>query len=373
MMTSKLLMRITLMMGLTLCLSACWDNRPINDRMLVLSMGFDPAHKAHQYQVTFQAPTPSATASSDSGGGSSGSSGMEVFDVKGTGPDLAATFSEAQAQVSKDLFLGQLILVAISTKLPPGELASIMNSLTRIGTLDKTPFVIATNQSATQVLEHTSPQARFPCFYFLTLFSCTTCQTDSLGVRLWQFLSREATPGVDAFLPVVSTAPQGFTTDTVALYRKYRYVTTLSPKETQIFGILEGISHKANFYFPRWQADIRAVSGGSHLSTTVIHGQVHATINLRLTATLASIGSVTENAQELSMVAQAASKRITDDARRLIQKTQALDVDPLGIGRMLSWQHPRSYTQYLPWHQEYPKVDVTVHCTVTINKMGDLK
>jgi spore germination protein KC len=286
---------------------------------------------------------------------------------------LAATFSGAQAQVSKDLFLGQLILVGLSTKLTASQMQSIMSGLLRIGTLDKTPFVIATSSSTSKVLEHTSPQARFPCFYFLSLFSCTDCQTDALGVRLWQLMARQATPGVDPYLPVVAPAPQGYYTDTVALYRKYQYIATLTPKETMVFGILQGISHKANFYFPHLDADVRSISGGKSLSTTVVGGRIHATINLHLTATLAQIGTVTETAQDLSRLSYDTARTISTEATALIKKTQKLDVDPWGIGRTLSWSHPNAFRRSLPWHKTYPTVDVTVHCEVKINKMGDLK
>ncbi len=370
---SKLLLRGAYALILLASLTGCWDNRPINKRVLVLSLGFDPAKSGQDYRTLFQAPTPTATAASQGGSGGSSSTSMDVFDVSGTGPDVAATFAGAQAQVSKDLFLGQTILVALSTKLSSAQLASIMSGLLRIGTLDKTPFVLATDGPTSQVLEHTSPQARFPCFYFLTLFSCAKCQTDTLSVRLWQLMDRQSTPGVDPFLPVSAPAPEGFFTNTVALYRKYQYVTTLSPQETTIFGILEGLSHKANFYFPRWKADVRAVTGSKSLSTQLVDDKVHATINLRLNGTLAQIGSVTESSQDVARLSSATAHQIATEATALIKKTQALDVDPWGIGRQLSWQHPNAFAARRPWHQTYPTIDVTVHCSVKIDQLGDVK
>ncbi|MHB1610429.1 MAG: Ger(x)C family spore germination protein [Sulfobacillus sp.] len=355
--------------ALSVGLTGCWGNRPVNDRILVLCMGIDPAKSPQQFTVIFQAPTPSAVTNS-SQGSSSGSGQSEVFAVKGTGRGLEAAFNEAQAQVSKDLYLGQLQLVVISDKMKPELLHRAIESLRSIGPLDKTPYIVVAKNSAFKVLQQSSPQAKFPSLYFISLFGCVSCQTDAIGVRFWQYLVRLTTSGVDPFLPVALPFSQGYRVDQVALYRGYQYVTTLDPVQTMNFGILEGLSHKVSLFLPRWQATIAFLTGPSRLTTQVVDGHVQARFNVRLTATLQGISSSSVTPIELSQISKRASEIIAQRCAAVIRQTQHDDVDPFGIGRMLSWQHPNTFHRFADWHKEYPKIHVIVHCVVKITSVG---
>ncbi len=365
--------RVFVALGLLVVLTGCWDNRPINSRDMVLAMGLAPDHHPGAFSTVFQAPTPSAVSAGSSGSSSGGSSKKDTFDVVGSGPDLSETFNEAQAQVSKDLYLGQMQLIVLSTRLQPMYFKRAFDGLGRIATLAKTPFVIASPTPLIKLLHHTSPQDRFPSLYFSTLFSCHTCQTDAFGVRLWQVLVRLATPGVDIFLPVATPLKDGYLVDSVALYRHFQYVTTLTPRQSMAFGILDAISHKGSIFLPHYNASLRAIAGSSALTTHLRHGQVDATFTIKLTSTLEGIGSVTETAAQIAGMSDRASATIAASCLNLLQVTQKDDVDPLGVGRTLSWQNPRAFDHFRHWHQEYPHVHMRVHVSVTINKMGDVK
>lgn len=373
MMKVKIVARILLLMSLLTGVTGCWDNRPVNSRAMVLSMGFGPAKHPGEFTTVFQAPTPSAVTSGSAGPAGGGSSSKDTFDVTGSGPDVPKTFNEAQAQVSKDLYLGQMQLIAISTHLQPMYFKRVFDGLGRIPTLAKTSFVVATPTSIKELLHHTSPQDKFPSLYFATLFSCHTCQTDAFGMRLWRVLVRLATPGVDIYLPVAVPIKDGYMVASVALYRKFQYVTTLTPIQSMTFGILAGISHKESLFMPKFNGSLRAIVGGSSLTTRMVDGHVDANFSIHLSATLEGIGSVTESAIQLSEMSNRASATIAQSCLDLLKFTQKEDVDPLGIGRQFSWQHPTAFDHFAHWHQEYPHVHMTVHCTVTINKMGDIK
>lgn len=372
MMKVRQLPKLVFILSLLLGVSGCWDNRPVNSRAMVLSMGMAPDKHPGDFSVVFQAPTPSAVVSS-SGSGGGGSSAPSTFDVRGAGPALSEAFNQAQAKVSKDLYLGQVQLIVLSTHLQPQYFKRAFDGLGRIATLDKTPFVIASPSSLKTLLHHTSPQDKFPSLYFSSLFSCHTCQTDAFSMRLWRVLLRLATPGVDIFVPVAEPTTDGYLVDAVALYRHFQYVTTLTRTQSMTFGILAGISHKASLFLPRYDASLRALAGTSALSTQLVNGQVNATFNIHLTSTLEGIGSVTETASQLSGMSERASATIAQSCLNLLRLTQKDDVDPLGIGRHLSWQHPNAFSRFVHWHQEYPHIHMTVHCTVIINKMGDIK
>lgn len=354
-----------------LSLAGCWDNRSVDHRDLVLVMGISPSHKVKgDVAISFIAPTPDAMAITSSGGSSS----TNFLVLRGRGKTLSDAFSSAQAQTPRDLYLGHLELVTFSTHLSASEMFRTLNALARIGTLDKTPYIASTAVPITDAVAKSTPQDKFPGLYYHRMFSCTKCQTVSYGIRFWQVIARLATPGVDLALPDIQPGPEGGVVDRLSLWRHDQYVATLPVNTSQILGLLQGRSHKLSFYLTHAQgADIRAVAGGSSIHTTVgSDGKVSAQINLSLTATLDGINTTTETASQLSEISRQASHLIALRSVATIRTLQKLNVDPLGIGRELSWQHPSRYGQLHHWHAIWPHVPVTVHVHIKVNKMGDV-
>ncbi len=360
---------------LAVTMTGCWDNQPLNTRTLVLAMGFYPGPKPGTVQVDFAYPTPSGLASSNPTSGSGGSSSTPSFGtLTGIGSTLAEAFSAAQAKTSHDLYLGHTVLLVFSTQLKPTELKRLTDALNRIGTLDKTPFVAASPAPFDKVVGVKMPQEEFPSLYYEQLFSCTTCSQLTLGLRLWQMMERLVTPGVDLVLPVLTPTPEGPAVDRVAIYHKFQYATTLTPKQTTAYGIAAGLSKKTGVYLPRyWQADFNAVSDTSTVSARTQGGSVDATVALKVTATLQSLSTGTESAHQLSVLSKQLSKILAGEVLQFLDTTQKNDTDVLGVGRSLSWSNPQTFSAIPSWHAEYPKVHFTVKCMVTINKMGDIK
>jgi len=362
-----------LLIVLSLILAGCWDNVPLESRNLVDAMGFYPGPKPGWMTVYFEFPTPmgmAANTTSSSGGGS----GPDFTYLTGIGRSLGEAFSAAQAKSSRDLYLGHVELFVFSTHLPAPQFRTIVSSLARIGTLDKTPFVAVTGAPYAEVLGKVSPQARFPSLYFERLFSCPTCQQLGLGVRFWQLEERLATPGVDAVLPYINPVAEGQAVNRVALYRGPQYVTTLSVPETTAYALIAGHSYKTSLYLTHaYDANLIAVTGPSRLSVGMVGHHVHATVNLALTATLESLDTNTETAKQLSQISQQASTVVAHTVAHFLEHTQKLDTDVLGVGRLLSWTAPRQFARVGSWAKRYPQVRFTVHCRVTINKMGDIK
>jgi spore germination protein len=194
-------------------------------------------------------------------------------------------------------------------------------------------------------------------------------------VRFWQFSSDTLTPGIDPYLPEVHVSSSGkeVSVNRVALYRHLHYVTTLNARETTTFGLLKGLARKVSIFIPKEQAALRNIHGSSTLRIEPNHGHIHAIFHITLSSTLQSIKTETETAQQLSQLSQEASQLLAHRAVAFLHKTQKLDVDPLGVGRQLDWRYPDTFRTLGSWHNEYPKISMTVHVTVRIDRMGDVK
>lgn len=368
------LIRVLAAVLLLFSLSGCWNNRPVDERDLVFTLGLKNGPPKAPLQVIFQLPTPTALIAYAAHKGISPKT-SPVADVSGSGQTVAQCFNQAQAQVSRDLYLGQIQLVEVATSLKPAVLGQALTDLTRIGTMDMTPFIFATGQPLDMVMPANTTQAQFPTLYYASLFSCTHCQTDNLGIKLWQFAADVNTPGVDPRLPYVSVDPstKEIVIDRVALYRHLQFVTTLSPTQTEDFGLLKGIANKVSLFIPQGHISLRSIHGQAHLQTAVVHGTAQAKFIINLTCTLANTATVTETPAANAAIASQASGILARQCLKLLRYTQAKDVDPLGVGRMFDWQHPNTFLKFRHWHQEYPKVAMTVHVNLHVYKLGNIK
>lgn len=360
---------------LALTLTGCWDDVPLDRRTLVMDMGFYPGPKPNMLTVYFGFPTPTGlTSSNGAGSGGGGGSAPEFSYVSGSGYSLSQAFSQAQAKVGRDLYLGHTVLLVFSTKLPSQEFKLLDNAINRIGTLDKTPFVAATSAPWNTVVSVKMVQEEFPALYYEELFSCPRCTQFALGTRLWQTSTRLAKPGVDLVLPQLSPTPQGPKVDQVALYRDYQYVGTWNHRQTTDYALAAGKSRKTSLTFPNhWHASFDAVADKMQLSASARGHQVHAIVTLRATETLVTLDTAKEDAEQLSVLSRASSQQIAGRVLKILELSQKQDVDVLGVGRQLSWTAPTKFYQFQNWHEEYPHVHWTVHCIVRIDKMGDIK
>ncbi|NMP21208.1 spore gernimation protein [Sulfobacillus sp. DSM 109850] len=363
------------MVTVSVLLSGCWDDMPLDTRTLVLAMGFYPGPKPGEVTVDFAFPTPTGlTSSNGSGSGGSGGKGPPSDTLSGTGYTLAQAFSAAQAKTNRDLYLGHTILLVFSTQLSAKTLKLLENALERIGTLDKTPFVAAASAPFDKVVAVKMTQEEFPALYFEELFSCALCTQFGLGVRLWQMAERLTTPGVDLVLPEITPTSQGPAVDHIAVYRGYQYVRSFGHTETAAFALATGKSRKTSLFFPQhWNAEFNFVNTSMHLAVTPKGNTVDATVSLKATETLESISTGTESTHQLAVLSQASSAAIGQRVLQFLDTTQKNEADVLGVGRQLSWTHPEAFKRFKNWHQEYPHVHFTVKTTVKINKMGDIK
>lgn len=358
---------------LLLSLSGCWNDQALNERDLVLTLGVSPAKKPGQIELTFQIPTPSALTSMQAGGSSGGGSSAQFFDVQGIGPNVPLAFTEAQAKVSRDLYLGQIEVLAFSTQLSPALLHRAVAALDRLGPMDKTPYVVATSGSVTKVIEYQSPQEKLPALYFETLFLCKSCQTNALGMHFWQLAERLHTPGVSAVLPQVDLSSSGYTVDKISVYRGYHYVTTLNPSLTQDYGLLADVSHKNGLFLAKpFESGLRAVDAKTSIRSKLAKGHLKSTLDVRVKATLDSISTYTATPTQVAQIAKAASMRLSRRLAHFLALTQKLDIDPVGIGRQLNSRHPSWFKAVGPWFKAYPRIHFKVHVQVFVRRIGNL-
>ena len=301
-------------------------------------------------------------------------SGKPVEDIVVSGSGITQCFSRAQSKIAKDLYLGQIQLVDLSTHMTPPTLLRALVSLNRIGTMDLTPFIFVSGSPLPDVMDTPGNGAQFPTLYYVTQATCVDCQPVNLSIHLWQFSSDALTPGVDPHLPYVTVEPnKNVTINRIALYRHLQFIVALNPQQTADYGLLKGLAQKLTLAVPYDHATVRDIHGYSRLSTHLKGGQIQARFHIVLQGTLANLRSITDTTTDNAIIARESSEILSRQCLAVLTFTQQHDVDPWGIGRMLNWQHPDAFVRYPHWHQEYPRVEMVVHVQMQLHKLGDLK
>ncbi|MCY0880393.1 MAG: hypothetical protein OWS74_00195, partial [Firmicutes bacterium] len=293
------------------------------------------------------------------------------YDAQGASTSVVGALNKVQNHLSRMIDLGQVQGLMLSTHLSSRQFNDALTGLAELPLLNKTPYVLVTSQPVETVMTHQTPQQQLPTLYYHTVFNCDTCYPAVWKIRLWQVLDRLNTPGIDLVLPQTGISSEGYRLSQVALYRKTRYITTLSPNQTRTLAFLEGVAANETLPLPHHHGTLYGIHGSRTLSVSVSAPHtITATVHLNLKGSWISSAEYDPSNAQIAAIAHNASQRILSQSLALLQKTRTLDVDPLGIGRQLSWTDPQAFQQMRPWHRQYPHVHFVVDCHFTVQKLG---
>src|SRR5579875_3066791 len=265
-------------------LTGCWDNRPIDQRSFVLIMGVWPAGK-HNVELALQIPTAQGLTSLQGAGFGGGSLGAPSYVLTARAPTMLGALAEAEGQSDRDIYLGQVVLVVVSTRLSPIQFRGVMNTLMRLGPFDKIAYMAATNLSAAQFMKAQSVETAQPALYFLSLFSCSRCTPVNMSRTVWDTEQAVATPGEGLALPLVGGTQNGYRIDRLVLYEDDRPAVVLTPRETAMLSFAMNRTSKAVVSLPASGGvpiSVRSVDAKARSSTRLVHGRLHITVSLSL-------------------------------------------------------------------------------------------
>lgn len=359
------LVAICLTLGI---LTGCGDNRPLNYRALVLAMGFAPAPH-HRLTVYLQIPTPRGLTSLSTGG--AGNSGATTYTLHATGSTVGRALSRAQAGVNQELYLGQLQAVILSTHLNATQFADVASTFTRLGTLVKTAYALATPAPMATVFATTAPSTPIAPLYFATEFGCAHCQTVNLKREIWNIEQAQYGPPVRTlWLPLIEPSPQGFRTNTVALYQQDQVVRHLTARQTVLLGYLLGRTSTGTVHLV-WDGlpvSIRALRAHAHFrrqwrgSTLTVH------VTLSVVGNLDAFPASLPLDPHLTWVRTATADDLDAETGALATQLAHAGLDPWTLGQAAAWQHPDAVAD---WQQAYRQSRWMVTAHVHLREIGD--
>ncbi|MCL6563059.1 MAG: hypothetical protein K6U87_08635 [Firmicutes bacterium] len=356
--------------ALSVGLAGCWSNRPVERRNLALMLGVGPAPH-HQLRLLFQIPTRAGLTGLTKGSGSGSEPSFNI--IEGVGTTLTDAFAQAQAKTTRDLYLGQVEVVAFSTKLSPQEFEQARNMFSRLGSLDKTAYAVAT-PSVRALLSLQPRSGELPGIILASNFGCLSCNVEHLERRVWDMETASYNRGINLWLPLLTAGKSGFEINQMAVYADGHPVLTLSPAETQALGYVMGLTHKGTVSF-RWHDHLVALRGldaRPYFHLTWVQGRPHIDVTLRITGALAEYlgGELTPEA--LSEVQATAEHLIARRVTAVLRRLQQAKVDPVGFGQAWVWFHPGRFARLGSWRQAFSQAAIHVEVQLRLHDIGDL-
>ena len=363
--------RVLWLLLAALFLSGCWDLEEIDRRTVVLGMAFDDAGGSG-WRMLATVPDPRALV--PSGGTVIGPQPEEpaFTTLEVTAPTATETLARLREITSRELFLGQVLVVGASERLARKGLGPLLEFLMNDTDIPRAAWFVVTAGPPARVLGTKPPQQTFPEFYLDDVFRARGKPVGVLGLPYWKLWVASLRPGQDAVVPVVEPGPhQQMRVARVAAFRGDRLVGILTPTETRLLAITRDARNAT------WQV---ALSGGRaiNLRPLGVHYRIRALdpgsdgtprfrFEVRMNAVLTEAHGYT--ALRVGNFEGEARRDLTRALERLIRRLQGWGSDPWGFGERWRLAHPERFPP-ARWREEWRRARVEVDVRVNISRGG---
>ncbi len=352
-------------------LSGCWDQRPVETRAAILAIGVDPGPRKGLLRVTFVFPNVTLTA----GSLTSVPSGQETFTMTVIASTLAAAISTVQREQSRAIYLGQVRVVALSTRLAPRIWMTSLHDLTQMGTMVLSFWVVATANANKLVALH-PPTEMVPEVALYRALSCK-CQDLRWPGRAWSVWTNAVTPGVTLAVADVSanSTTNTFSLKTLAILARDG-VSTWSLEATTGWAYLTGrsLAESVSIRMPSGDlASIGHIHGTTQLKFTGTVGHVHLVDTVRLQGTVLGGGAEMGSGKRDPALTEDVSRTIRQACDAAIQAAIDGHVDPFGWHRDLIWRRGAAFFPAPAGTISWQGWRVAVHVTFQIRNEGVLR
>lgn len=343
-------------MGLS---TGCWDQRTVASRAVVLAVAVDPGPRPGVWAWTFDLPRVTALSSSTI---SSIVSANAYFSLTVLSGSYADALLKAQERVARDLYFGQMRILALSTQLPTAAWIHVVDTFNRTGLVRKTFYVVAAPNAAALFKAPLSADSE-PSFLLQKLFTADS-QPYVFKEQAWKIWDDIVTPGITAVVPVVEVTPQQtIVVNQLAVLSSPRVALWPRPVAAG-WAYLTGHVTKAT-----WTLSDQSVRG---IGMTLIRGKARWTIRRRgrqveVSGTLTYRGILEEYPQRLGWepsrlhhIERIVADGIVKAGLRTLKMAEADHIDPFGWHRNLLWQEgqenvlrPLETVSWQGWHVRF--------------------
>ncbi len=326
-------------------LTGCWDQHPVEFRAPVAGISIDPTSRPDRYAFTFLFPNVTITASSIE----SIPTDQQFYSISVTAPTLIQAVDDVQHRQSRALYMGQVRILCLSTRLPVQVWRSVLQESADSGRFVMT-FWVLTSPEARKVLESISPSEVVPD---VALYRALNSRVQPVlwpgrGWRVWEDM---VTPGISP--AVMEVHPSG---QQVALHQ----LAVLGPH-----GIVrwdgdqtDGWAYAVGRVIRETETvrvDQQATSVGlirAHTRTRVVRTPSGVVVQLHLRCSGEVVGGGVGQQDSIAMDRKV-EERVADLIQQKVlaawREAVATHTDPMGFHRLAHWSDARITDNAADW------------------------
>lgn len=354
---------ISLAVGLLLfTATGCWDEQPDTMRASALIMTVEPASQAGQWRWGFYFPNPTVTVSSLSQLKRS----QQLYSLSVVAPSLYEAYTRVQQRLARDLYLGQLEVIIVSSKVTAQEFRIFLNAYNRDGSTPKTAYLLVTS-GPLATMASVTPQESIPAVYWASYFQCRQCQPEFLAHPVWKVWDSMVTPGTS---PIVPYGTAQFQLAQIAVYPLSGRPIVFNRQQTRGLTYLTGrtIKETLTIMTPWGRVAIGQIHGTAHSSAVVANNHIRVAVRIKLSATLGQWESLMAMTPRMVKGTETmAEQSVLSDCLAAIKEANMTHTDPFGYGRQLYFSHAASPTII---EGGWEPIDATVSVILHIGTTG---
>ncbi len=356
---------------LTVCfLTGCWDNKEMEDRSYIITMGIDKSTEDGRYLLTL-AP---AQLSSMSSGEESSSNEAPEKGIVVKGDTIASAVRQADTYSSRQVYLGQLKTVVLGKELLQEKeyLQSVLDELERNQDISGKIILLGTDNTAREcvnaILEEDASTGLFIWdFYKNTAQDVAVTRKLDLETFLRELRCSEG----NSILPKISATEQGIKIGGGIVVSDYAFIDSLTNKQEEGVLLLQGKGKGAvidgiwqNNVIPMWIYKNKSKLHFSEENNKLI---CHIKINLEGSAEGSKLEgeNIFTSLEEIENIFEIIIKSEIENTIALAQKKYKKDI--FDIASQLKKQNYQLYQKY---GENVENINFDVDVSVKIRTIG---
>lgn len=356
-------------------LSGCWDQVPVENTGFITILGIESAPQGGM-RITCAMPVFDPTAKARG----------ELLDTE------ANLLREAREKLNrtsgKPMLAGKIQLLLYSKEIAEKGVITDINSLFEKDPSDAILAWVVIVDGSTRDLIHQVEMFKDkprPSVYMDALLERAVKSASISETRVFNYDIISMSPGIDNIAPLIKLTANSVEIKGSALFSKDRMVGTISTKQTALLmSMMKTLKNKKYTYEasdinsednknPKHGLAVLIRENGKKINISIKNDKPVIDIDLHLKGTIDEYnwGNLKDenNVKQLSNHVQV---QIQEDCQKLIEYTQSIESDPIGIGDIVRATQ-NSYFKKVNWHTAYKDAKITIHVRLDIIQYGEIR
>lgn len=353
-----------LLLIICLVLTACWDQRPLEDMALIAGIGIDPYPESPNL-MNFSLVYPLYLPDRRQG------EKIELI----AADNLGQAITVFERQNARQFAGGKVRVVVFGEDAARQGLEGLID-YAQVPTIDDTALVAVT-QRASDLWNVQLPETERIAFQIQGMLRNAHREGNTLRITMGELITEASAFGVDAVVPVLKVLDQWrIQVDGAALFRDMQMVDTVTQDELNLLMALRNrigeVSIVANVgvsdILCKPVVEISLIAPKPRIKPRLENGQLRVKVDFSARYVLNSYDAIADLTEPdaTDALTRALESYLLIEMSRLVTKLQELRVDPLGVGKTLRAQNPKQFDpmQYREqWAQAQVDLSVDLHLT----------